>query len=258
MRGRLDRMVARASGSGPAVSAGSLRREAGVGPMGASLLRRMAAEFIGTAMLVFFAAGSVMAPAMLDGLPGPIIGGTVSGLALMIVIWAFGPISGAHVNPALTVALAVANRFPWREVPGYAAAQMLGSAAAGLLLPTLLGPHGSMGANLPNLALGITPAAAIAIEIVLSAILMGVVLAVMGAHGLLAELAAVPIGATVGIEVMLFGALAGAAMNPARAFGPTLALGDWSYFWIYLAGPLIGMVAVALMIDWFLGSPSAR
>lgn len=207
-----------------------------------SSARLYAAEFLGTAILVFFAAGAVMVSAMLGNLPGPLIWGTVSGLALMILIWALLDVSGAHFNPALTFGLAVFGDFPWRLVPGYVAAQLAGSSAGAALLYYMLGAQGGMGANLPNPTLGLPLAGAFAIECFLSFVMMLVIRAAFAAAPPLRAFAAVPIGLIVGIEVMLMGPIAGAAMNPARAFGPTAFLGDWRFYWIYALGPVLGIL----------------
>lgn len=205
-------------------------------------------EFLGTAALVFFAAGSVMASTAIGGLPTPLIGGTCSGIALMVVIWAFADISGAHVNPAFTLALAVTRRFSWRLVPGYVAAQLLGSAAGAALLFAILGRVGAMGANLPNTGLGIGGPGAFAAELWLSFLMMLVIEGAIAAPGRLKDFAAIPIGAIVGIEVMIMGPIAGAAMNPARAFGPYVFNGQWQHFWIYLVGPTAGILMAAFLM----------
>lgn len=205
--------------------------------------RLYAAEFLGTAVLVFFAAGSVMVSALLGNLPGPLISGAASGFALMILIWALFDISGAHFNPALTLGLAAFGDFPKRLVPGYLLAQLAGSFAGAALLYYTLGEQGSMGANLPNLALPLSLPGIFAIECALSFVMMLVIRAAFAAEAPLRHFAAIPIGATVGIEVMLMGPVAGAAMNPARAFGPTAFLGDWQFYWIYALGPLFGILA---------------
>jgi MIP family channel proteins len=214
---------------------------------GSQMVKYCLAEFFGTAALVFFAAGAVMVSTMLGGLPGPLIGGVSSGLILMILIWALFDISGAHLNPALTVTLALFGDFPKNRVPAYVVAQMAGSAAGGALLYFSLGSHGAMGANLPNTAIGITPGNAFILEIFLSFLMMLVIRGSFAAGSPLRQFAAVPIGAIVGIEVMLMGPVAGAAMNPARAFGPYVFLGDWQHYWIYVAGPLAGIIAGAVV-----------
>ncbi|MGE0241030.1 MAG: MIP/aquaporin family protein [Parvibaculaceae bacterium] len=210
---------------------------------------RYAAEFIGTALLVFFAAGSVMAATMIGGLPVPLIGGVASGLALMILIWCFLDISGGHFNPALTVALAVFGDFPKSRIAGYVAAQLAGSAAGAALLYYALGSQAGMGANVPNTALAISGLSAFVIECVLSFAMMLTIRAAFAVGEPLRQFAAVPIGLIVGIEVMVMGPIAGAAMNPARAFGPYVFLGDWRHYWIYVLGPLGGILLGGIVWD---------
>ncbi len=217
--------------------------------------RKYAAEFIGTFLLVFFAAGAAMVSVLTGSAAGAVIGGLASGLILMIVIWIFAGISGGHVNPALSLALWLTGAFPGRLLPGYVAAQTAGSAAGGLCLLAALGPVPGMGANLPDIAAGITPLQALGVEYVLSFAMMVVIVLSVAAEDVPGRFFAVPIGAVVGIDVMLFGATHGAAMNPARAFGPTLVNGDWSHYWIYLAGPLAGLVSAAYICKFIFGVP---
>lgn len=212
-------------------------------------MRRYGAEFIGTAILVFFAAGSVMASTMIGGLPVPVIGGAASGVALMILIWGFFDISGGHFNPALTAALAIFGDFPKRLVPGYLIAQLAGSAAGAALLYYTLGSQASMGANLPNKVLAISAPSAFIIECFLSFAMMLIIKGAFAVGEPLRQFASVPIGLIVGIEVMVMGPIAGAAMNPARAFGPYVFLGDWQYYWIYALGPLVGILLGGLAWD---------
>jgi MIP family channel proteins len=204
------------------------------------------AEFIGTAALVFFAAGSVMVSVLLGGLPAPLISGIASGTIVMVMVWALFEVSGAHLNPALTLTLWLSGEFPANKVTGYVCAQLAGSASAAAALYLALGNVGNMGANLPNTALGIGPTSALLIEFILSFLMMLVIKASFGTESPLRQFAALPIGGIVGIEVMLMGPVAGAAMNPARAFGPTLFLGDWSAFWVYVIGPVAGLIAGAV------------
>lgn len=205
-------------------------------------------EFVGTAALVFFAAGAVMVSTTLGNLPTPLIGGICSGVILMVIIWAFGDLSGAHVNPAFTLALAVTRRFPWRLVPGYVTAQLLGSVTGAAILYAALGAPANMGANLPNFASGMNSLSAFAIEFWLSFLMMLVIEGAVAAPGRLKDFAAIPIGAIVGIEVMIMGPVAGAAMNPARAFGPYVFDGQWQFYWIYALGPLAGIVLAAFLM----------
>jgi MIP family channel proteins len=214
--------------------------------MGADAWRKYTCEFIGTYALVFFAAGAVMISAVTDGGLGAIGGGLISGLIITIVIYTFGHISGAHVNPALSLTAVLIGQLDRRLLPGYVVAQMAGSACASLTLLWAVGRFGMMGANLPNTDLGVTPGVALGIELILSFLLMWVICGSAFSKGAQTPLAGVAIGATVGIEVMLMGPYAGAAMNPARAFGPYLALGDFTHFWIYVVGPVVGMIAGGL------------
>ncbi len=214
--------------------------------MEADAWRKYLCEFIGTYSLVFFAAGAVMISSITNDDLGAIGAGLISGLVIAIVIYAFGHISGAHVNPALSLTAVLIGRLDRRLLPGYVLAQMAGSALAGLTLLWTVGRFGMMGANLPNIELGVTPGVALVIELFLSFLLMWVVCGSAYSSGAQLPFAGVAIGATVGVEVMLMGPYAGAAMNPARAFGPYLALGDFTHFWIYNVGPIAGMVAGGL------------
>jgi MIP family channel proteins len=204
-------------------------------------------EFIGTFTLVVFAAGAVMVDAMTGGSLGPVGYGSASGIALMAIIFTFAHVSGAHVNPALSIAAVYLGLLPRRLLGGYLVAQVAGSIVAGLALLQTFGTHGDMGANMPNSALGIGPIKALAIEVFLSFFLMIVIVFCISSSKRVAELAAIPIGAVVGIQVMVMGPVAGAAMNPARALGPYVALGDYSYLWIYIVGPLAGMLLGAMV-----------
>ena len=149
-------------------------------------LRRYCCEFIGTFSLVFFAAGAVVVDAKMGGTLGAIGPGLISGLIITVVIYTFGHVSGAHVNPALSIAAALIGHLDWRLVPGYALAQLAGSVLAGMCLLWALGDYGAMGANLPNAAIGIAPVIAFLIELFLAFLLMWVVAGVgldKRAHG---------------------------------------------------------------------------
>ncbi len=205
-------------------------------------MQKFLCEFIGTYVLVFFAAGAVMIDVITGGTLGPIGSGIISGLVVTAIIYTFGYISGAHVNPALSITAALIGHLHWRLLPGYIIAQMAGSALAGLSLLWLLGNHADIGANLPNTELDISLGAIILIEFFLSFFLMLVVASVgldKRSHG---PLAGIAVGSVVAIEVMLMGPIAGAAMNPARAFGPYLARGDFDTYWIYIIAPIAGMI----------------
>jgi MIP family channel proteins len=218
-----------------------LGRIIGAAALARADLAKYACEFIGTFALVFFAAAAVVLQGRIGGL-GPIAAGLTSGGMVAIVIATFGSISGAHINPALSLAACWLGFLEKRLLPGYILAQLAGSALAGLLLLLTIGTANNAGANLPNIAAGVTVGEALVIETLLSFIMMWVICG--AGFDPRANPAAAPfaIGATVGIEVMLFGPYAGASMNPARAFGPMMALGDFSHFWIYVAGPVVGVM----------------
>jgi len=199
-------------------------------------------EFMGTAILVFFAAGSVMVSSMLANTSGMIVCGVVSGLVLMMLIWSFGDKSGAHFNPALTFTLTLFREFPIERLFGYVICQMAGSAVAASLLYHTLGSVGDMGANIPNVVLGVSWNSALAIETCLSVIMMLIIRGSGFSNIEFQKFSSIPIGAIVGIEVMLMGPIAGAAMNPARAFGPYLYYGKWYFFGIYIIGPFVGLL----------------
>ena len=203
-------------------------------------------EFIGTFALVFFAAGAVMISSIGSNI-GPLGSGLISGGIITVVIFSFGQISGAHVNPALTLTAALLGELNWALVPGYIIAQLTGSVFAGFTLLWLIGPVATIGANIPNEVIGVTPATAFIIEVFLSFLLMWVICGTAYHSRSHLELAAIPVGVTVGIEVMLMGPYAGAAMNPARAFGPYLAHGTLTHLWIYIVGPIIGMLVGGLI-----------
>ena len=205
-------------------------------------LRKYCCEFIGTFTLVFFAAGAIVVDGLIGGGIGIIGSGLISGLVITVLIYAFGHVSGAHVNPALSISSCLIGHLPVRLLPGYIVAQMGGSGLAGMCLLWGIGDYNYMGTNRPNLELSISPLAAFISECFLSFLLMWVVAGGgldRRGHG---PFAGIAIGALVGIEVMLMGPIAGAAMNPARAFGPYIAHGDFSNYWVYSVGPLIGMI----------------
>jgi MIP family channel proteins len=210
-------------------------------------LKAHLAEFFGTALLVMFAASAVVGTALAFGTPSALVCGLSSGAILAAVIIAFGRVSGAHVNPAFTIGLAYLGRFSWAMVPGYVAAQLAGSACGGLIVLWLLGDGFDAGANVPNVALGVSTAMAFVFETILSFIMMMTILLCGDADEGFAHAGAIRIGAIVGIEVMLFGPIGGAAMNPARAFGPYLARGDWTEYWAYVAGPMLGIMSAAII-----------
>ena len=174
----------------------------------------------------------------------------VSGLAIMGLVYAVGHLSGAHINPAVTFAFTLTRHFPRREALAYVGSQLTGAALAGLLLLAIWPDKpGNLGAN----AIGISAGSALVVETVLSALLMFVIMAVATDTRAVGAGAAIAIGGTVLLDILVGGGVSGASMNPARSFGPALASGTWDHFWIWVVGPVVGASAGALAYQFVRG-----
>ncbi len=213
------------------------------------MLRACAAEFIGTFGLVFAGTGAIMVNEMSSGQIGHLGIALTFGLIVMAMIYSLGHISGAHINPAVTIAFAFAKRFPWKDVPIYCLVQIAGAICASLLLRAILGSHANMGATLPAGSDG----QSFVLEILLTFFLMLVVMSVATDVRAVGHAAAIAIGATVALEAIFAGPITGASMNPARSFGPALAGSTWDNQWIYMTAPIIGAAIAALLYKWFAG-----
>jgi MIP family channel proteins len=201
------------------------------------LLRRSVAEALATFALVFAGCGAIVTDATRDGALGTTGIAAVFGLVIMVMIYATGHLSGAHINPAVTIAFTLTRHFPLREAIAYVAAQLAGATAGALLLLAAWGDKpASLGATVPSAAV----ATALLYEIVLTALLMFVIVAVATDTRAVGAGASIAIGGAVALDALFGGPLTGASMNPARSFGPALAAGQWQDFWIYVAGPLVG------------------
>lgn len=214
----------------------------------ASLLRRSVAEAVGTFFLVLIGPGAVMVDAYSGGALGHV--GVALSFAFVVaaMVYALGHISGAHINPAVTVAFALARRFPRRDVLPYVGAQCAGAVLASFLARLALGPVGGLGATRPASALPL--GAAFGVEWVLSFGLMLVVMAVATDERVAGGFAGIAVGLTVGFEAMAGGPLTGASMNPARSLGPAVAGGGWVAHWIYWLAPITAMAAAVLLYEW--------
>lgn len=201
------------------------------------LARRALMEGIGAFALVTAGCGAIITNAVHRGSLGGVGIGLVFGLVIMVMIYAGGHLSGAHYNPSVTIAFTLARHFPLRDAVAYVAAQLVGaSAAAFLLLAAWPSEPAHLGATLPSVGSG----TALVYEIVLTAFLMFVITAVATDTRAVGAAAAIAIGGTVGLDALFGGPITGASMNPARSFGPALASGTWSSFWVYVLGPLVG------------------
>jgi aquaporin Z len=210
-------------------------------------MRSVAAEFAGTFALVFVGGGSIMVVELAELPGGAFLVPLVFGLTVALAVRFLGPISGAHINPAVTVTLAASGRLPGVRVRDYLLAQSAGAVAAAFLLRLFLGEAGRVGATVPSV--GVMPA--LFIEGALTLVLVTVVLAV-ALHPGCARRAPVLLGGTVALEAYLAGPLTGASMNPARSLGPALASGELTGLWLYLVGPVAGGLAALALLHFVL------
>jgi aquaporin NIP len=202
-----------------------------------TLLRRSAAEGIAAFALVFAGCGAIITDHRFGGALGTVGVGMVFGLVIAAMVYATGHLSGAHINPAVTVAFTLTRHFPARDAVAYVLAQLAGATAGALLLLAVwTDKPGHLGATAPSVGSG----SAVVYELVLTAFLMFVIMAVATDTRAVGAGAAIAIGATVGLDALFGGPVTGASMNPARSFGPALASGQWTHFWVYVAGPLAG------------------
>src|SRR5690349_11465526 len=201
--------------------------------------RRLFSELLGTFLLVLVAVGGGMVSARFGGNAVP-YGAKVVAPALMVaaIILFMGTVSGAHLNPAVSIAFAARGDFPWKRVPAYIVAQFAGAILATLVLWAFLGKQGSAGLTLPGS--GISTATAMLWEMVLTAGLVSVILGTASGAQQIGPLAAIGVGSYIALAGLWGSPVSGASMNPARSLGPALVLGDWTSWWAYLLGPLAG------------------
>ena len=220
------------------------------------LLRRAAAEGLGVFALVFAGCGAIVAEAEHPGTLGTVGIALVFGLIVMAMVYATGHLSGAHLNPAVSVAFLLTRHLPRAEALAYLAAQLTGAVLAAGLLAAIWPSHpGHLGATLPTVGSG----SAFAYEAVLTAFLMFVIMAVATDTRAVGAGAAIAIGGTVGLDALFGGPITGASMNPARSLGPALLAGELHDLWIYLTAPLLGATIGALAYQLVRGEhPSAQ
>jgi aquaporin NIP len=216
-------------------------------------VRLLAAEFVGTFALVFAGCGAIVVDAKTHAL-GHVGVAFSFGLVIMVMIYAVGHISGAHLNPAVSFAFALSRHFPWSRALGYWAAQVLGALAAAAILRGSLGDDGHVGATLPSGSQG----QSLLLEFVLSFFLMFVIMAVATDTRAVGEAAAIAIGGTVGLDALFGGPISGASMNPARSLGPALVSGDLHALWLYILAPAFGAAAGALTYQLIRAEPADK
>ncbi|MDQ3645072.1 MAG: MIP family channel protein [Actinomycetota bacterium] len=220
------------------------------------LARRAGAEALAAFALVFAGCGAVVTDAEYGGALGAVGVSLVFGLIIMAMVYATGHLSGAHINPAVTLAFTLTRHFPVRDAVVYIAAQLVGAVGGALLLLAVWPDQpAELGATVPSIGAG----SAFVYELVLTALLMFVITAVATDTRAVGAAAAIAIGGTVGLDALFGGPVTGASMNPARSLGPAVAAWEWSDFWVYVAGPVVGAGAGALAYGLVRGDrPSAR
>ena len=197
------------------------------------------AEFLGTFFLVFAGCGSMVVNDLYGGLLGHLGVSMVFGLIVMAMIYAVGNISGAHLNPAVTLGFWFTGRLPARKVPLYLLAQFGAALAAAAMLRSLFPLHGELGGTMP----AGDPMQSLILEFVLTFLLMSVIFNVATGHMEKGIMAGVAVGGTVALASLMGGPVSGAALNPARALGPALVTGKLAHQWIYVVGPVAGALA---------------
>ena len=203
--------------------------------------RRLFSELLGTFALVLAAAGGGLLHA--KGQISLAAAVVAPGLTVTAVILFMGAVSGAHLNPAVSLAFALRGDFPWRRVPGYIIVQLVGATLACLFLRWVFGNVEHLGATLPGP--GYKNWQALLMEIVLTALLVSVILGTASAAQNVGAIAALGVGGYIALAGLWAAPVSGVSMNPARSFGPALASGEWRSYWVYVAGPLAGaLIAV--------------
>ncbi len=203
--------------------------------------RRLFSEFLGTFFLVLVGAGGAVVDAASGGQIGRAAGVSAPGLVVMGVILYMGAVSGAHLNPAVTLAFSLRGDFPWRRVPGYIVVQLVAAVSAVLVLRLLFGDIGGLGATLPGS--GFTDLEAVVVEFLLTLGLVSTILGTASTAQNVGPLSAIAVGGYIVLAGLWSSPVSGASMNPARSFGPAVVSGDFTSYWVYLVGPLLGAAA---------------
>jgi aquaporin Z len=214
--------------------------------------RRLFAEFFGTFLLVLAACGAVVVSALSHGAISRSAAVVAPGLMVTAIVLFMGAVSGAHLNPVVSVAFALRLDFPWRRVPGYLLAQLAGAVGACLFLWAALGKHGALGATEPGSAVHAWQA--MLIELVLTVGLVSTILGTASRAQNVGALSALGVGGYIALAGLWSSPISGASMNPARSFGPDLVLLDFANFWVYVVGPLAG-ATLAVLIAFVLRGP---
>jgi aquaporin Z len=214
--------------------------------------RRLFAESLGTFFLVLVAAGGGMIGHAFPGAISRSAAVVAPGMMVMATILFMGKVSGAHLNPAVSIAFALRRDFPWKRVPGYVAMQLVGATLAALFLRAVVNVSASYGGTYP--AHGHSEMAAFWMELILTTGLVGVILGTASGAQNLGLFGAFGVGGYIALAGLWSGPISGASMNPARSFGPDLVGSTFTGYWVYVVGPVAGAV-LAVGIAFLLRGP---
>jgi aquaporin Z len=214
--------------------------------------RRLFSELLGTFLLVMVGAGGGVVDAVSHGMISRAAAVTGPGLMVIAIILFMGAVSGAHLNPVVTIAFTLRRDFPWRRVPGYVFVQLVGATLACVFLRLVFGKVGMLGATEPGAHIHDWQAALI--ELVLTAGLVSTILGTASKAQNVGSLSALGVGGYIILAGLWSSPVSGASMNPARSFAPDLVIGDFAHFWVYLVGPFAGAV-IAVGVAWILRGP---
>ena len=214
--------------------------------------RRLVSEVLGTFFLVLVAAGGGMMSQAFPNTISRTAAVVAPGLMVLAIILFMGKSSGAHLNPAVSIAFSLRGDFPWRRVPAYILAQLAGAALAAWFLQAVVRVSASFGSNYP--ASTYSAWDAFLMETVLTLALVSVILGTASGAQNLGVVGAFGVGSYIALAGLWGSPISGASMNPARTFGPDLVSGDFSHYWVYLVGPLVGAV-IAVGVAFVLRGP---
>ncbi|HVB13538.1 MAG TPA: aquaporin [Candidatus Dormibacteraeota bacterium] len=217
--------------------------------------RRLFSELLGTFLLVVVAAGAVVVNAQSQGAVGRQAEVVAPALMVMAIILFMGKVSGAHLNPAVSLAFALRRDFPWRRVPGYVIAQLLGATLACLFLSAVLGQLGLLGATEPGA--GISGWQATLFEALLTMGLVSTILGTASGAQNVGALSALAVGGYIALAGLWASPISGASMNPARSFGPDFVMHNFANYEVYLVGPVLG-VLLAVGAAYILRGPGGK
>jgi len=206
--------------------------------------KRFFAELIGTFVIVVFATGSVVLDAKYAGTFGLWFVALAPAVAVALMVYAFGKVSMAHFNPAVTLGFLITRHLPKNLLPLYLGAEIIGALLASVFVKYVIGIDANLGANAPDYHFSIV--LIIGIEVLVTALLMAVILVVVHTKGL-KGFSGMAIGAMIGLDIFFFAFISGASMNPARSLAPAILSGYVNDLWLYLTAPFIGSMTVAVV-----------